>query len=296
MKISDIGEFKLIQHIATYLSKDLPDGIVGIGDDCAMIARSLQSIEKTELLTTDQLVENVHFIRSKNAAEDLGYKSLAVNLSDIAAKGGVPLYALLSLSLPVDLELEWINQFMTGLNELAKQENVLVIGGDTTRSPGPIFINLTLVGECPTRQIKRRSDARFGDVICCTGCVGNSGAGLKVLLENLSVDETSIPLIKAHLRPQPQLKKGRWLSQQPGVHAMMDLSDGIYCDIQRIMDVSNCGACIDLGLLPLSSNFKDACKKYGWTMEELAVTSGEDYQLLLTIDPNSYASINEAYY
>lgn len=289
MKISDLGEFNFIRHISECLNQKLPKEVTGIGDDCAVVPLDK---ENALLLTTDQLIENVHFVKELLKPYELGYKSLAVNLSDIAAMGGKPLYALLSLGMPVNLDIEWTDQFINGLKELAHAENVFIIGGDTTRSPGPIFISLTVIGKCAASKIKRRSSAKPGDVVCCTGFVGDSGAGLKILLENLPANPK---LIEAHCSPRAQLKEGMWLAEQSGVHAMMDLSDGINSDVQRIMEASHCGAQIDLDRLPLSKVFLEACEKYDWMPQELGVISGEDYHLLVTIDPEAYSNISKSF-
>lgn len=312
MKLKDIGEFKLIQRITPLFNSNFPKGVEGIGNDCAVIPfHNNQSY----LVTTDLLNENVHFIQSKITPFDLGYKSLAVNLSDIAAMGGQPKYAFLSLGFPPETSVEWVDDFFSGFRQLAEQTSVLLLGGDTTRS-NSIVINVLLVGEIETSKIKRRSQALVGDIICCTSFVGDSGAGLKILLEKLPTDalteclgiglissndlaernaSDAEYLIKAHTRPRPHLEEGAWLSEHNEVHAMMDLSDGITSDIQRIMEQSNCGAQIEIDKLPLSQELKKVCQYYGWNAESLGLSAGEDYCLLLTVDKKKFHSLQREF-
>lgn len=292
MKLSEIGEFEFIRRLAPRFSQNLPKNVEGIGDDCAILP---YKDGLSLLVTTDLLNENIHFIRDKINPGDLGYKSLAVNLSDIAAMGGSPLYAFLSLGLPSDLNLEWCEGFLEGFHQLAKQEKVLLLGGDTTRSINDIIINVVIIGEIETTKIKRRSTAKPGDLICCTGYLGSSGAGLKALLDRLPLDNETLPLLREHLRPRPHLEEGRWLASQKSVHAMMDVSDGIDSDIQRIMEQSGCGAIIHLDRLPISQSLLHVAETYGWNVLELAAASGEDYCLLLTVDRDGYEQLNQRY-
>lgn len=292
MKLKDLGEFGLIHRFAPLFHSHFPPGVEGIGNDCAVIP--FQD-NLSYLVTTDLLNENVHFIKNKIDPKDLGYKSLAVNLSDIAAMGGKPQYAFLSIGLPSETPLEWIDSFFAGFQQLALQTHLFLLGGDTT-SANQIIINVLLVGTIETTRIKRRSQAQMGDIICCTGHLGDSGAGLKILLEELPQKEAMQPLIQAHLRPRPHLEEGAWLAAQMGVHAMIDISDGLASDIQRIAEESNCGAYIQVENLPLSAELKQVCQQFGWRAENFALTAGEDYCLLTTIDPAEFPSIQHHYY
>lgn len=263
MKLQDIGEFGLIRRFAPRFLKNLPDGIEGIGDDCAVI---LSRKGFSTLVTTDMLIENIHFLRSKISPQDLGYKALAVNLSDIAAMGGTPLYAFLSIGLTTDLDVSWIDAVIDGMAALASEEQVLLLGGDTTLSQKDIVLSLTVIGEMESTKIKRRSQAKIGDIVCCTGFLGDSAAGSQALLLNLPADELLNPLITAHNRPRPHTKEGRWLADHDAVHAMIDVSDGIDSDLRHIMESSHCGICVDLETLPLSDPMKKACERFGWKL------------------------------
>lgn len=294
MKLKDLGEFNLIRRFASHWTGSiLPAQVEGIGDDCAVIPKSDGN---AYLVTTDLLIENVHFLKSKISPQDLGYKALAVNLSDIAAMGGMPLYAFLSLALPPDLDVSWIDAFFDGFNELAAKEHVFLLGGDTTRSLSDITINVLVVGEISLAHIKRRSNALPGDIICCTGHLGSSGAGLRVLLQDLPLNAITLPLVQEHHRPRPHLKEGQWLAKQQAVHAMIDISDGISSDIQHIAEQSDCGAMIDLDALPMTAQLSQAASSFGWNPQELALSAGEDYSLLLTVAPQIYDQLQKDFF
>jgi thiamine-monophosphate kinase len=291
MKITNIGEFGFINRISPQFLKDLPEAITGIGDDCAVIPIS---DKKSLLVTTDMLIEDIHFLRDKISPRNLGYKSLAVNLSDIAAMGGKPESIFLSLGLPRDIDVEWLDDFFAGLNDLAIKENLFLLGGDTTKSPKGVVISITVLGKADSELIKYRSSAKKGDVICVTDFLGDSGGGLKALLEKIPLDDEVSFLVGRHHKPRPHLAEGSWLSEQE-VHAMMDISDGIDSDLRRIMEQSNCGADIYIERLPESLQLKNVSGKFGWNTDEIAVTGGEDYCLLLTIAPELYATVSHGF-
>lgn len=292
MKMPEIGEFGLIARFAPRFASDLPAGMVGIGDDCAVLPRPGQ---RSLLVTTDMLVEDVHFLRRRIPPRDLGWKSLAVNLSDIAAMGGDAESAYLALAIPRDTEVEWLDAFFDGLQELGEREGVRLLGGDTTSSPERLVINLTVLGSAPPERLRYRSGARQGDALCVTGDLGDSGGGLRLLLAEeageaggrlepgLAADAAR--LLAAHHRPRPHLREGAWLAGRPEVGAMMDVSDGIDSDLRRIMERSGCGTVVELERLPLSGPLRRVAAARGWDPLELAACAGEDYCLLLTADP-----------
>jgi thiamine-monophosphate kinase len=288
MKLSTIGEFGFIERIAPPLLAHLPHGTLGIGDDCAVIPWKENA---SLLVTTDMLVEDIHFLRAKIPAKDLGYKSLAVNLSDIAAMGGTPHSAFISIGIPANIEVEWLDEFYSGMRELAETECARILGGDTTKSPAHLVINITAIGTAEPRSIKYRSTAQAGDRLCVTDVLGDSGAGLRVLLEDKCTDDDSRYAVQRHHRPRAQIAEGAWLAAQQGVHAMMDVSDGIDSDIRRIMECSSCGAQICAQDLPVSQPLRRLSERFGWDIIELAATSGEDYCLLTTIAPQDYPAV-----
>lgn len=260
-------EFGFIDHIKELFAA-LPDnGFEGIGDDCAVLP---VGEGESLVFTTDMLAEGVHFLRSATSPRELGRKSLAVNLSDVASMGARPVATLLSLSLPADTAGTWAEEFMLGYRELSEAFGVTLAGGDTTRSAAGITINVTAIGRIADAHIKRRSGARPGDAILVAGELGLSGAGLHDILAG----RYDTPAAAAHRNPQPQVAEGIWLGARPEVHAMMDISDGLASDIRHIMERSGVGAAIDIGRIPLAQGAD----------VETAACGGEDYKLLLTAD------------
>lgn len=250
---------------------DLPDnGFEGIGDDCAVLP--LAGGESL-VFTADMLTEGIHFLRHATSARELGRKSLAVNLSDVAAMGARPVATLLSLSLPPDAADAWATEFMEGYRELSETYGVALIGGDTTRSVAGIAINVTAIGRVPSSRLKRRSNALPGDMLFVTGPLGASGIGLRDILAG----RYDTPFAALHRNPRPQVEQGLWLGTRPEVHAMMDLSDGLASDIRRILERSQVGAELDIERIPVAAGADI----------ETAACAGEDYQLLLTADPSA---------
>lgn len=279
MKIKEIGEFGLIGRIASGFHDLIPNGWEGIGDDCAVIP---WGDDRSLLVTTDLLVENVHFLRERISAYELGAKSLAVNLSDIAAMGGRPAATFLSLGLPPGTtDTEWCDAFFDGYRSFG----VPLLGGDTTSSPEGIVINITVLGTAGNSHIKRRNAARPGDRIVVTGPLGDSAGGLQAILQRLPTDTDTEELIRRHHRPRPHLAEGEWLGAQEAVHAMMDVSDGVASDLLHILRASSLAATVTIGDIPVSPLLERTADKYGWDARKLALTGGEDYVLLLTVDP-----------
>jgi thiamine-monophosphate kinase len=253
---------------------------VAIGDDCAVLEP-----EHGELLlaTTDLLIEDVHFRRRYAEPADIGWKSLAVNLSDIASMGGRPRWALIALACPAATTAEDIEAFYEGLHALASEHDVAVVGGDTAASPRGWTVNVTLIGAA--RRPRLRSTARAGDVVVVTGPLGRSAAGLAVLERGApeGVPAASLAdLTGAHLRPVPRVREGRWLGDADGVTAMMDLSDGLGVDLGHLAEASGLGARVNLAQLPVSPATRDVAGAMRIDPTAWATGGGEDYELLLT--------------
>lgn len=281
MKLESLGEFGLIQTIRA--ASSVPDGVLGIGDDCAVIP---QTSGMDSLVSTDMLVEGTHFLTDSISAYQLGWKSAAVNISDIAAMGGKPVATFLSFALRKNLPDGWIEDFMRGYADISAQFGVALLGGDTTSSPDRLCINVTVLGSCQSGKALKRSGARIGDLVCVTGNLGDSAAGLRIVLDGLEHDSAgSQYLLARHLMPTPRVSEGLSLASCPGVHAMMDISDGIASDLRHIMEESGVGAEVDMNSLPLSAELMAFCNQYGLNYQELAVSGGEDYELLFTMDP-----------
>lgn len=271
------SEFGLIDFIHKHF-EEVPQGVVGIGDDCAVI----EGAKRDVLFSTDLVVEGVHFLREKASPEAVGWKSAAVNLSDIAAMGGEPTATFLSIALPQDARGEWAERFVEGYAEISRLFGVPLLGGDTTSSLRDIAINVGVMGSCESGKAALRSGAKVGDTIFVTGYLGDSGAGLKVLLGDLSHSEDGDYLVEKHLRPMPRLAEGKKLIATGLVGAMMDISDGIASDLGHILKASGVGACVELKSLPLSPELERICQREGWDKYHLATSAGEDYELLLT--------------
>ncbi|MDR0955084.1 MAG: thiamine-phosphate kinase [Rikenellaceae bacterium] len=285
------GEFGWIEQIRRQFGALVPSGAEGIGDDGAVIPLSdRQSL----VVTTDMLIEGVHFVRSAIRPEDLGYKTLAVNLSDVAAMGAVPIASFLSVGWPADVSEAWREGFLQGYRSLSEEFGVPLLGGDTTAS-GRIVLSVTALGKVSNERIKRRNGARVGDLICLTGSLGDSAAGLVIQTEQPE-NEAEKQLLRAHHRPRPYIKEGEWLGGQRAVHAMMDVSDGIASDLRHILDESGVSARIDLDRLPISAALRDVAARRGWDAEQLAAAGGEDYVLLLTVDPQAFEAVNREYH
>ncbi|NJO01236.1 MAG: thiamine-phosphate kinase [Bacteroidia bacterium] len=288
MKLSDLGEFGLIHRIAKQFAYDDGSRNTGIGDDCAVIA---QDDERFSLVTTDMLIEDRHFLLSRIKAWELGHKSLAVNLSDIAAMGGKPQYAFLSLGLPGHMELNWLDEFFLGVKNLCSHSQTQLLGGDTTRSPERLVINFMIIGTVGVSHIKRRSMAQVGDILCVTDTLGDSIGGLHLLSVDADLDSDAQYLINRHHQPWPHLEEGQWLAHSPAVHAMMDVSDGVASDIHRIMGQASVGARIQVDQVPISDTLGRVGQKFGWATHELALGGGEDYCLMLTVNPRDFKTL-----
>ncbi len=232
-------------------NSSLKAAVADSGDSCSGQNSLFSESDDTDksrgdclLVTTDLLLENVHFLKDRISAEDLGYKSLAVNLSDIAAMGGSPLFAFLSIGLPIDTEISWTDEFFKGFNCLASETGTLLMGGDTTGSKEGIVINVAVIGKSDLSKVKYRSGAKPGDYICISGMTGESSAGLHIVLDSSlesKADSSLIDnLLKSHNTPRPHIKEGLFLSREDGVHAMMDVSDGVDSDLRHIMKKVEC--------------------------------------------------------
>lgn len=293
MKLSDIGEFGLINRFAKQFSNFGASNTLGIGDDCAILPLNEN---ESYIVSTDLLIEDIHFLRNKITPFELGYKSLAVNLSDIAAMGGQPQFSFLSIAIPKDVEVEYLDQFIEGYHQLSSKYNTNLMGGDTTKSVDRLAINVLVVGKIENNKIKLRSDAQTNDIICVTGNLGDSAGGLQILLDQLPVNQKSKQLLDAHHLPEPRIKEGLFLSQFKGVHAMMDISDGIASDLRHILNASKQSATIELQSLPTSEVLQQLAKEHYWDITQMATSGGEDYELILTIDSNYFEGIAPKFY
>ncbi|MDD5288669.1 MAG: thiamine-phosphate kinase [Dehalococcoidales bacterium] len=286
MKVSEIGEFGLIKRLSRMADKAENKEreawrrlIAGIGDD----ATAYLSDNSIQMATVDSLVQDIHFSLSYTKWEELGWKSLAVNLSDIAAMGGLPLYALVSLGLPGSTDVEDVITLYKGMLELANKCGVAIVGGDTVSSPF-VFISVTVLGSAGAnnKHLLRRSAAKPGEQIAVTNYLGASAAGLAMLTKHLKFASKSMAQLgQAHLKPFPRLTEGRLLVEN-SVKCGMDISDGLVGDLTHICQESKVGAQINIDLVPVAAAVKEC---FGKQALELALTGGEDYELLFTASP-----------
>lgn len=277
------SEWDLIQALSREFGPAPSGVILGIGDDCAALAGNGPDYL---LWTVDTLVEGVHFDLAYTSLAQLGWKSLTVNLSDIAAMGGDPGSALLSLGWPPDRDRREALAFAAGLAQAAREYGVAVIGGDTVASPGGLIVTVTLTGRVPADQMLRRSGAGIGDLIFVTGPLGEAAAGLKILRRGLDLpSELKEALTEAQLRPRPLLRAGRLLAQEGLATALIDTSDGIATDLYHICRASGVGARIPAAAVPVSPRVTAAAPHLGCDPLDLALTGGEDYLLLFTAKP-----------
>ncbi|MBN2038822.1 MAG: thiamine-phosphate kinase [Spirochaetes bacterium] len=294
MKIKDIGEFGFIKKV-TSDSVFCPEKILqAAGDDAAVFT---SEPGKAIVVTTDILIENIHFIRNKISPEDLGHKAITVNLSDIAAMGANPEHAFVSLGIPEDLPSGYLERFYSSLKKTAKQFNVNILGGDTSASGLYLIINIALTGTSSPDNILYRHKAVPGDIIYSTGLLGSSRAGLQLLLDGITKpDNNQTKLINAHTRPYPYVTEGMFLSQMKGTRAAIDVSDGLVSDIGHIADESNCGFILESDLIPVSDSLKEFCFQHSYDLTDYAISGGEDYVLIFTVDSSCAKDVEKYYY
>lgn len=264
-----LSEFKLIERYFRQQGISRPDVILGVGDDAAVVAVP----QNHELvLTMDTLVSGVHFPESCSAY-DIAYKALAVNLSDLAAMGAQPAWATLSLSIP-QLDEKWLDEFCRGLFALAQQYNVQLIGGDVTR--GPLVLTLQLHGLVPKGGAIRRSGAKVDDLIYVTGQLGEAALGLMMEQGQIAIHDEAL---KALRNPQARIEEG--IALRGIAHSMIDISDGLAADLGHILEESYCGAVIDEEAIPIASSLRHAMSyQEAW---HKALFHGDDYELCFTV-------------
>jgi thiamine-monophosphate kinase len=269
------------REFVAYLKKKFPFSHgLGIGDDASVV----RSGKHFQLISSDILIENVHFRLRDISLPELALKSLAVNISDIAAMGGRAQYFYLGLGFPGSLSEEDLLLFFKGLRQGCRKWNVELAGGDYARSE-KMSIAITIIGQ--SQKPVLRSGARPGDWLAVTGPTGESALGLKLLLQG----ETVSPFIRKHKLTVPQFQKGPILAVF--VNAMIDISDGLLLDLSRLLDASGTGAEIDYEKIPVSRAFKQLCRQFNYSEKDLVLAGGEDYQLLFAISPRQEISLRK---
>jgi thiamine-monophosphate kinase len=283
--LSDLGEFGYIARV----TRNLPTGadvVVGPGDDCAVVRQG----GKLMLVSCDASIEDVHFSRALAQPYDIGWKTFASAFSDIAAMGGVAKYAVASMACPPDTPLDVLDEISQGAHDCVAACGAVLIGGDTTRSPGPIMLDVTVIGEAEEGGYRLRSGAKPGDIVAHTGVLGLSAAGLLSLQQGIP----ALDLARAHLHPEPRLAAGHWLAQRAEVHAMMDISDGLAQDASHIARASKLAIRIDAHEIDVSG-LEAWEETLGASALDLATSGGEDYELLVTIDAAAFAALRKEF-
>lgn len=285
MKLSQVGEFGLIERVRRFAIKS-SDVRLGIGDDAAWVrARS-----DSWLVTADLLLERIHFNLEWISFYDLGYKTLAVNLSDIAAMGGVPACVILSLGIPAHYDTDQIEEFYRGLRSIALKSKIALVGGDTSVAES-LLISACVMGHVPARPIFRRG-AKVNEDIYVTGTLGDSALGLELLRNKEAHCAAPVRsfLVNRHLRPTPRLAAGALLAREKLATAMIDVSDGLLQDLGHICKASGVGARILEEKLPLSAAYQSIAGKMG---ASYALSGGEDYELLFCARPTDRERIQK---
>lgn len=291
MRLAELGEFGLIDRIRSRFAQPAAPEL-GIGDDAALLS---PSAGMQLAVSTDLLAEGVHFERSFGQLHLLGRKSLAVNLSDLAAMGARPRWFFLSLAIPAGFPLEEIETFLDGLAEQAAEHGVFLAGGDTCGSRSGLVISVTIMGEQRPALLLRRSGARPGHDIWVSGSLGDSALGLQLLQGNVEKtdDAATEYLVGRHLDPTPRCSLGLALAEAGLVSAMIDISDGLLADLGHICEQSGCGADLQLAQVPRSPQFAALTDTASPAFWRLMVAGGEDYELCFTAPAASRAAILE---
>lgn len=270
MKLRDLGEFSFLRRLRERLPTD-PRVLLGVGDDCAAVA-----LPGTTVITTDAMIEGVHFRREWTSFTTLGEKAFAINASDIIAMGGVPTFALLSLGVPQDTEVEELDAFFAGFLRAAGDCGATLIGGNMSAAPC-LMLSVTLMGQTADGVITR-AGAKVGDDVYVTGTLGDAALGLRLLQEGRTASSVE-QATERFLCPTIRFAVSRELAAQHLVHAMIDVSDGLLQDLGHLCEASYVGAVIEAPTLPLSPTYQTILGRQHW---DTALTGGEDYELLFT--------------
>lgn len=282
--VRDLGERALIDRIRQRAGPPPPEVLLGIGDDAAVLEPTRNA---AEVITTDALVEGVHFDRAFSSAEDLGHKALAVCLSDLAAMGATPRTCLLSLALPDEVPASWFDGLLDGFFSLSTRYRTTLVGGNITRSPGPIYIDVTATGTVHRRRILSRRGARAGDDLYVSGFVGTAAAGLSWLQARATGGREMRAAVAAFTRPEPRVRLGELVGRNRAASACMDLSDGLADAITQIAQASGVGAEVKADAVPVHPEARAWFDELGLDPVQAALQGGEDYELLFVVSPKA---------
>ena len=298
--VSQLTERELVARIRQRLAPPPDWLLVGIGDDAAVVEPERNRVE---VFTVDAIVDGVHFDRAFTPPDAIGYRALAVNLSDLAAMGAAPRLALLSMALPASLPLDDFDGIADGVAALAVDQRLHVVGGNLTRSPGPLTIDVTVVGTVKRRQALTRGGARAGDDLYVSGTLGAAAAGLALLKAHAadhpdasvrSFAPSAASAAERYLRPRPRVRLGLMLARNRAASACIDLSDGLADGLHRIADASGVGMTIDADALPIDPAARALFDARGDDPIGAALCGGDDYELLFTVRPRTRRRLTAA--
>ncbi|KJS83402.1 MAG: hypothetical protein JM58_12875 [Peptococcaceae bacterium BICA1-8] len=299
MNLKDIGEFGLIARLAENCIFNKKEILVGIGDDTAVLPLDQ---DYHLLVSCDMLIEKMHFLREVSSPFQIGYKSVAVNFSDIAAMGGWPTSILVSIGIPKSISFEYIDEIYKGMKNICKKYSVNIIGGDTVASPDGIVINVTVLGKVEKNNLHLRSHAKVDDVVFTTGTLGNSAAGLQIIKNIQNHLDIDIPskikdfLLQKHLSPEPCLNEIRILNKiELGLNALNDISDGLASEAWEIANASQIGIELYKDRIPISEETQILGQLLKTSPLDWALYGGEDFQLIGTIDKIHFPIFSKEY-
>ena len=290
MTVSQLSERELVARIHAQLPPSPPWLTVGIGDDGAVVEPERNRLE---VFTVDAVIDGVHVDRRFTPPDAIGHRAMAVNLSDLAAMGATPRLALLSLALPADLAVTEFDGIIAGIAGQAASAGIAVIGGNLTRTPGPLTIDITAVGSVKRRGALTRGGARSGDYVYLTGSIGGATAGLQMLLAGQA--DASAACVERYLRPAARLRVGALLGRNKAASACIDLSDGLADGVTRIAEASGVGITLDADTIPVEP---DAARWFAGRSEHpllAAMSGGDDYELLFTVRPRLRGRLKAAF-
>lgn len=278
--MADVGERAIIARIRARVPADPASIVVGIGDDAAVVEPARGALE---VLTTDGLVEGIHFDHRFSRPFDIGWKALAVNVSDVSAMGAAPRVALLSLALPASLAIDALDELIDGFMALASEARVTLAGGNITRSPGPLMVDVTVTGSVRRRDVLRRDGARPGDGVFVTGSLGAGLAGLEFLRSGGPGNDEMSGCVERYRRPVPRYRIGAVLGRARAATACMDLSDGLADAARQIGEASRVGVRLSAEALPVEAGARRWFEAQGRDAAASAASGGDDYELLFTV-------------
>ncbi len=282
MKLSELGERKIIENLIRHLSSDTKT--LGIGDDCAAIEYNDQYL----LLSTDMISQQTH-IHPQMTSFQIGWFITAINLSDIAAKGGIPYGVLLAMGLPADTKESFLTEIIQGAETCATSYGTHIIGGDTKETP-QLILTGTSIGAVPKKEYMSRTGAQPGDIIAVTGTLGDAGLALHLLKNHMSNNQLSSKLFQ----PQPRIPEGRLLAQTHCITSAMDLSDGLSSSLHQLQKINHVGFEIQQNKLPISSNATKTSTKHQLNPAEFALHTGGDYELLVTLPSECFEQLQHS--